>query len=249
VKVVLVTGRRHPSARRVAEELGGPVDLVLHNGALVVEEGRVLLCRPLALATARRAIRAGRARGVPPVVHCGLAGEGRLLVETEARAGTLVSYYLEQSRPDVTIVADLLLALVEDPLQVMFGGRREEMEELLPSLRAEMGDEARIERTVYPRIDIGILDVLDPGVGKQQALVFLQERWGVSAEETLAIGDNWNDREMLERAGLGLVMGNAAPELLSLGFPVLPSNDEDGVALGIESHVLGRGPDTKSKRG
>jgi hydroxymethylpyrimidine pyrophosphatase-like HAD family hydrolase len=81
--------------------------------------------------------------------------------------------------------------------------------------------------------------VLDPGVGKAEALAFLQARWGIAAAETLAIGDNWNDRSMLEAAGRGLLMGNAPVELLSLGLPVLPTNDEDGVAHAIETHVLG----------
>ena len=49
---------------------------------------------------------------------------------------------------------------------------------------------------------------------------------------------------MLERAGLGFVMGNADPELLALGLPALPTNDEDGVARAIEEHVLrGREPE------
>jgi hydroxymethylpyrimidine pyrophosphatase-like HAD family hydrolase len=43
---------------------------------------------------------------------------------------------------------------------------------------------------------------------------------------------------MLEQAGLGLVMGNADPGLRGLGLPVLPSNDEDGVAWAIEQHLL-----------
>jgi len=56
VRVVLVTGRRYPSARRVAEELGGEVPLILHNGALVVDAGRVLRCRALPRAAARDAL-------------------------------------------------------------------------------------------------------------------------------------------------------------------------------------------------
>ncbi len=64
--------------------------------------------------------------------------------------------------------------------------------------------------------------------------------WGITAAETLAIGDNWNDHAMLRRVGLGLVMGNADPEMRTLGLPVLPTNDEDGVAVAIEAHVLGR---------
>jgi hydroxymethylpyrimidine pyrophosphatase-like HAD family hydrolase len=238
-RLVLVTGRRYPSALRVAEELGGAVPLVLHNGALVVEDGEVLCCRPLARAVARRAIALGRAAGAEPVLHCGARGEGRLLVARTAERGGLVGYYLDRSRGDVHVVDDLLAAVdAEEPMQVMFGGTRDEMDALVVRLAARLGAEARIERTVYPVTDLALVDVLDPRVGKAEALTFLQERWGVAPAETLAIGDNWNDREMIARAGLGFVMGNADPELLRLGMPVLPTNDEDGVAVAIEAHVL-----------
>jgi hydroxymethylpyrimidine pyrophosphatase-like HAD family hydrolase len=240
VRVVLVTGRRHPSARRVAEDLGGRVPLVLHNGALVVEDGRVLRCRPLPRAAALRAIGAGRAAGAEPVVHCGQGGEGWLLVDAAARPKGLVGHYLERSRAAVRVVPDLAAAvLAEEPIQVMFGGERAEMDALLPLLVAELGSDARIERTVYPSTGVVLLDVLHPAVGKADALGLLQERWGITPSETLAIGDNWNDREMVERAGLGFVMGNADPDLIALGLPILPTNDDDGVARAIEEHVLG----------
>ena len=239
VRLVLVTGRRQPSARRVAEELGGDVPLVLHNGALVVERGRVLRCRPLPRASARRAIHSGRAAGAEPVLHCGAGGEGWLLVDTAARAGGLVGHYLDRSRAEVRVVPDLLAAVgAEEPIQVMFGGARGKMEALLPVLAADLGSAARVERTVYPSTGVVLLDVLDASVGKAEALGFLQGRWCIASAETLAIGDNWNDREMVERSGLGFVMGNADPELLALGLAVLPTNDEDGVAHAIEEHVL-----------
>jgi Cof subfamily protein (haloacid dehalogenase superfamily) len=240
VRLALVTGRRHPSARRVAEDLGGRVPLVLHNGALVVEDGSVLRCRPLPRAAALRAIAAGRAEGAEPVLHCGAAGEGWLLVDAEARPSGLVGYYLERSRAEMRVVPDLVAAVdAEEPIQVMFGGERAPMETLRAALAAALADEARIERTVYPATGMVLLDVLHPAVGKAEALGFLQERWGIAPSETLAIGDNWNDREMVEKAGLGFVMGNADPELLTLGLPVLPTNEEDGVARAIEEHVLG----------
>ncbi len=239
VRLVLVTGRRYPSALRVAEELGGEVPLVLHNGALVVEGGRVLRCRPLARAVARRAIAIGRAAGLEPVLHCGAGGEGWLLVDAAARRHGLVGYYLERSAAEVRSVPDLLGALDdEEPIQVMFGGDRAEMEPLRERLQAGLAGDARVERTVYPVTGLVLLDVIDPGVGKAEALSYLQRRWGVAREETLAIGDNWNDREMLAASGLGFVMGNADPELLALGLPALPTNDEDGVASAIEEYVL-----------
>jgi Cof subfamily protein (haloacid dehalogenase superfamily) len=238
VSVVLVTGRRYPAARRVAEEIGGRVPLILHNGALIIEDGEVLRCCPLAREVAHRAIRTGREHGADPVVHCGRNGEGRLLVDTVAARNTLLASYLGRSHPDVVTVPDLLAAVREDPLQVMFGGDGHEMETLLEQLTVGLGPSARIERTLYPSKGVGILDVLDPAAGKAEALALLLARLGLHASQTLAIGDNWNDHEMLEQAGLGLVMGNADPRMLELGLPVLPSNDEDGVAVAIERHVL-----------
>lgn len=237
VRLVLVTGRRLPAARRAAAALGD-VDLVLHNGALIVENGEVLRCRPIPRELARRAIRIGRQLGADPVVHAGQKGEGRLLVEGVRPSNTLLAYYVEKSHPDVVQVDDLETALEEDPLQVMFGGDRELMEKLLPRLLDGMDAPVRIERTVYPERGVGILDVLAPGVNKAEAVAYLQQRWRVTFEETLAVGDNWNDREMLQEAGLGMVMGNADPGLRALGFPVLPTNDEDGVAVAVEKYVL-----------
>ena len=239
--LVLVTGRRYPAARRVAEMIGGRLDLVLHNGALIFENQEVLRRRLLPREAARKAVRAGRERRADPVIHCGAGGEGRLLVEGVEPSNTLLVYYLDKSHPDVITVPDLEAALEEDPLQVMFGGGIPEMTALIPHLERALAGTAKIERTLYPHVGVGILDVLEPSVGKAEAVSFLQQRWGVGAAETLAIGDNWNDHEMLAGAGLGFVMGNADPDLCALGLPVLPSNDEDGVAVAIERHVLGRG--------
>jgi len=239
--LVLVTGRRYPAARRVAEMIGGRLDLVLHNGALIFENQEVLRRRLLPREAARTAVRAGRERRADPVIHCGAGGEGRLLVEGIEPSNTLLVYYLDKSHPDVITVPDLEAALEEDPLQVMFGGGIPEMTALIPHLERALAGTAKIERTLYPHVGVGILDVLEPSVGKAEAVSFLQQRWGVGAAETLAIGDNWNDHEMLAGAGLGFVMGNADPDLCALGLPVLPSNDEDGVAIAIERHVLGNG--------
>jgi hypothetical protein len=242
VRLLLVTGRRYPSARPVAEALGGEIPLVLHNGALVVVEGRVARCRPLPREAARRAILLGREGGEEPVLHCGKGGEGRLLVGTAAPKAGLVGYYLERARADVRVVDDLVSAVDgEEPIQVMFGGERARMDAVLPLLAGGLGTAARIERTVYPATGVVLLDVLEPSVSKAEAVAYLQRRFGIAPEETLAIGDNWNDREMLERAGRGLLMGNADPELRRLGFLSLPTNDEDGVALALERHVLGAG--------
>ena len=238
VRVVLVTGRRHPAARKIAAMLGFAIDLVLHNGAIIIENGEVLRCLPLPRALALRAVAVGRALAADPVLHCGHRGEGRLMIEGVEPSNTLLVYYLDRSHPDVTSVDVLDDALDEDPIQVMFGGALAPMSMLRARLEEKLGGEVRIDRTVYPGSGVQILDVLRAGVGKAEALRFLQDRWDVPAQATLAIGDNWNDQEMLAAAGLGLVMGNADPEMLRLGLGVLPTNDEDGVAVAIEREIL-----------
>jgi hypothetical protein len=61
---------------------------------------------------------------------------------------------------------------------------------------------------------------------------------GFAREEVMAIGDNFNDREMLEFAGLPVVMANSVPELKSLGWRQTLSNDEGGVAAAIREYAL-----------
>jgi hypothetical protein len=94
-------------------------------------------------------------------------------------------------------------------------------------------------RTEYPGRDLSILDLLPLGVSKGWALERLAGRLGVDRKETMAIGDNWNDVDMLEWAGQGVVMGNAAAELRTMakmrGWKQAPPNDEDGVAVVLEA--------------
>jgi hydroxymethylpyrimidine pyrophosphatase-like HAD family hydrolase len=54
----------------------------------------------------------------------------------------------------------------------------------------------------------------------------------------MAIGDNFNDLEMLEFAGQPVVMANCAAGLARDGWPITLSNDQDGVARAIENYVL-----------
>ncbi len=87
--------------------------------------------------------------------------------------------------------------------------------------------------------DLSIVDVLKEGCSKGHAL----ERWanyrGIAREQVMAIGDNYNDIEMLAFAGLPFIMGNASEELRRRnGWAVTLPNDQSGVAAAIEQ-VMG----------
>ena len=192
VRIALITGRRYPAARRIAELLPGDPTLVLHNGGLIVERSASIRVTPLHRSVAQEVVRFGKSFGADPVVHFGQRGEGLLYVETASPSHTLLAYYLSRSHPDVRVVEHLesaVAAAAEDPLQVMFGGSMQEMEALSLALDA-LGLNAASLRTVYPKDDLSLIDVVEPGVDKSEALRFLCARWGVSVSEVRAIGDN-----------------------------------------------------------
>lgn len=242
VRIALVTGRRYPAARRIAEMLPIRPSMILHNGGLVIEDAVAIRVSPLARSAAARVLALTKTMGADAVVHYGHRGEGLLYVETSSPSHTLLAYYLSRSHPDVRVVESLeqtLASEAEDPLQVMFGGSMLEMENLARAL-----DDASLPvsvlRTTYPKDDLSLIDVVGPTVDKSEALKFLCARWGLGLDDVLAIGDNWNDRLMLETAGKGCVMGNADGGLKSLGLEVVPDNDRDGVAYAVERFILGR---------
>lgn len=251
VRLVLVTGRRYPTARPIAVQFGAGVPLVLHHGALALEPDaqrdhdglpRILRCLALDRDVVRTVIRLGREQGADPVVHCGLRGEGRLVVAEIAADNEMLLGYVGRGARDRVRVDDLEGELPDDPLQVMFAGPLPAMLALYPRLVEGLGARAKVERTFYPAQGMGFLDVLHPRVSKGEAVAYLSDRWGIRRDETMAIGDNWNDHDMLTGAGRGLVMGNADPALHALGLEVLPTNDEDGVAAAVEKYVLARAP-------
>ena len=75
-------------------------------------------------------------------------------------------------------------------------------------------------------------------VNKGTSLIKLAGLLGFEGAEVMAIGDNDNDKAMLEMAGLGVAMANSVPEILGLADYVTTSNDEEGVALALKKFIL-----------
>jgi hypothetical protein len=96
-----------------------------------------------------------------------------------------------------------------------------------------------MHRTEYTEWDMAFLDVMPQGISKGVALKQLAKLLKIPSKQVMAIGDNWNDLEMLEFAGKAVLMGNAVPEMQALaverGWQITTANDQDGVALAIES--------------
>ena len=66
----------------------------------------------------------------------------------------------------------------------------------------------------------------------------MTNKLNIKDDEIIAIGDNFNDIEMIKNAGLGVAMNNGSPVAKEVARVIAPSNDQDGVAMVLEQYVL-----------
>lgn len=71
-------------------------------------------------------------------------------------------------------------------------------------------------------------------VDKWNAIEFLMERDNILREEIVAIGDNINDKKMIQNAGLGVAMGQSSPKIKEIADEITEDNSQDGVAKILE---------------
>jgi Cof subfamily protein (haloacid dehalogenase superfamily) len=249
ITVAIATGRRTAYTAPLLEGLGLRADmpLITSNGAVT----RTLGGDPVD----RSHLEARVARGI-----CGLlrpfgtlvftfdqVGLGELILEDFEQAHQRIALWVEANRGAIEIVKPLEDALTDgnDPIQGMVTGGVDQMKQAEKALKSsELSGFCEAVRTEYPARDLSILDLLPPGVSKGWALQRLAARLGIDRKETMAIGDNWNDVDMLEWAGQAVMMSNAALDLRTLaktrGWKQTAPNDEDGVAVTLEMAVARR---------
>jgi Cof subfamily protein (haloacid dehalogenase superfamily) len=244
IAVAIATGRRVAYAAPLLEGLGLRADtpLIASNGAVIRTLGGESIYRSQLEARVARGL-CGLLRPFGAVVFTfDRPGRGELVVENLEQAQGRIALWVEANRDAIEVVKPLERALEdgEDPIQGMAAGNLARMREAEQAVKAsEWSGGCDCMRTEYPGRDLSILDLLPKGVSKGRALERLAARLGVDRRETMAIGDNWNDLGMLEWAGQGIVMGNAALELRGLakmrGWKQAPSSDKDGVAVVLEA--------------
>lgn len=240
VQVVLVTGRSYPFARPVVEPLPDSVSLIVSNGAIERRrDGHTLSRRLLPRTTAATVLDRTRAFRHCAAVIFDREHERQIMAETMDWTDPNREGYYARNRAFIDSCVPLELALVEDPVEVMFNGPVEEMRRL--AARLDGAGEFTVSMTEYESRDFTLLDVTSVQATKGRALAERAAALGLTSAEVMAVGDNYNDIEMLEFAGCAVVMGNAVDELKRRGWNVTESNDAAGVARAIERFVLAEG--------
>lgn len=246
IHVALVTGRSYPFARPVAEPLPEAVTLMVSSGAVErSKDGRTLARRLLDRETARQILDSTRELRHHAAVIFDRDEARQLIFETMDWTHPNRRSYWARNQALIDRSSPLEAALVEDPIQVMFNGDPGPMRELANQLRAsaaESGDGPgvfSVSLTEYLDRDFSLVDITAPTATKGQALLWRAEQLGIPRDQIMAVGDNFNDVDMLEIAGIAVVMGNADPALHRPGWHRTAHQDDAGLAQAIERFALG----------
>ncbi len=240
IEIALVTGRRFDFALPIAQQIPCALTMIVNNGAVVKsKDGKTHLRRLLPRQTARAVLQLLPEHRAGAAFVFDRVRENQVIYEKIDWEDPRRKAYFARNREFLANVCPLEDCLVEDPIQLMYSGSVAEMRRVASLLReVPQALEFSLAMTFYDHRDFGMVDVIQLNCSKGAVLAEWTALRGFGREEVMAIGDNFNDREMLEFAGLPIVMANSVPELKMLGWRQTLSNDEGGVAAAIRQYAL-----------
>jgi hypothetical protein len=242
VHVSLVTGRMVSSALRFARELGLTDPIVGYQGGLIRAMpvdgsgrlGRLLVHTPVSAEVAREIVEWTRARGLDPHLN---HLERFILRADDPNADDYSAFMGARAE----LVPDLAGSIRHPVTKVLAVGEPPLPTELAPLARAQFAGRADVTIS-HPKF----LEFVAPGVSKGRAVRWLAHRLKVALGAALAIGDQWNDLEMLAEVGHGTAMPTAPRDVRAVARYVAPALADEGVARMIEALVLASPRDARA---
>ncbi len=224
----LATGRSYPSAVQYSRLLDVEIPLITYNGAMIryPGDGKMVSEVPLAKEKAREIMRLTEGHQLLRFVHVDD------MVYTDS-SEELIQQYSAALKIKFRYMQNLQKALVKDPTMLVLRSEPQIINSWTFLIRKLFG------ATLYTANSRPFfLDIVDPRVSKGAALKCLAHYLGISPAETIAIGDEANDLEMMAEAGLGATIGNAAEPVKKAAGYVAAKDYWEGVIEIIERFVL-----------
>ncbi|MFD0714768.1 Cof-type HAD-IIB family hydrolase [Paenibacillus sp. GCM10027626] len=230
VFVTLATGRMFPSAKKIAAQIELNVPIITYQGSLVktLFDEQVLYERSVPEDAARELYQFCQDNGL----HLQLYIEDQLYVEEDNdkikgySALSKIPYIVEPDFDRLIGQPSTKMLIIDDP---------DKLDRIAEQLAPVIGDRVHITKS-KPHY----LEFMHKEGTKGHAIQFMASHIGCTMDQVIAIGDSWNDHEMIEVAGLGVAMDNALPKLKDIANYVTRSNNDEGVRHVIEKFVLNR---------
>ncbi len=229
IHVAIATGRTYGSAKYIADEIGIKCPLICYQGGLVnTYDGEIIDAKYLNPEIAREIIIDCRKRGI----HLNVYVEDKLYVENDDE---YIKDYIGDKGIDYFLVEsfdELDFSKLNKMLAISYDC------EFVNSLIEEY-------RKKYPQIYVVrsykyFCEIANKEATKGNAIKILADKYGISVGEVLAIGDQNNDIEMVETAGVGVAMGNGTEEIKQIADYITDSVKNDGFIKAIDKFVWGK---------
>ena len=235
IQVAIATGRMYCSALRFHQEVGSTLPMLAYQGAWIQDPATQKIHQhlPVSGSTAEQLLDYFESDALRSLLSVHFYINDQLYVR-EITPETNV--YAQRAEIQPLAVGDLRKVLTSEPTKVLaLSDDTTIIEQLLGSLRKQYTPaELYLTKSVAT-----FFEATNPAANKGIAVRYLaEEMLGLTAQNVMAIGDNFNDVEMLEYAGLGIAMGNAPADVQAIAQWVAPSVEDDGAATAIEAFVL-----------
>lgn len=225
VVVVIASGRMHESTLRYVEQMGLETPIISYNGAMVKNPhtGETWLHDRISADVATRVMDFARDQDL----------QLNYYLNDHFYSAAYTSWaklYYERTHAPIEIVPDMVDTLRDtEPTKMIIIDTKEKTDSLLAPFRDRFGEGLYVTKS-----NDEYLEMMPPQANKGVALAMVAAKFGISASETLAFGDSYNDIPMLKWAGLGIAVGNAKPETRAAANRTVGSNADDGVGVALE---------------
>ncbi len=237
IRIVLATGRRYSRALPLVEPLGIDAPVVTSSGALIKRpQDHHTLYRaeftgdllPRLLSVAERA-------GYDAVLYADTFADGfDYYCPTTDVEHPLAREFFARNEKCHRLWPELMTSPPDGVFAGFCIGTRDEMVALHERFTAELPGELYTHVLRSPRYLGFMCEIAPYGVTKWSGIRQLADEWNIPTEAICAVGDDINDIPMIEAAGLGIAMANAAPEVQAAANRIAPSHDEDGLVQVID---------------
>ncbi|MBF2065564.1 MAG: HAD family phosphatase [Calothrix sp. C42_A2020_038] len=235
VQVAVATGRMYRSALRFHNEIGSKLPLVAYQGAWIQDPITSQMHRhyPVNRATAMQLLDYFEQPELREQLSVHFYINDQLYVRSITRDTKI---YAKRSGITPIAVGDLRTCLDKEPTKVLaLCDDTNLINNLLSNLRRQY-----TPAELYLTTSVAtFFEATNSLVNKGAAVKYLaEELLGIENKNVMTVGDNFNDVEMLQYAGIGIAMGNAPEKVKAIAKWVAPSIENEGVAVAIEKFIL-----------
>lgn len=255
VEIVLASGRPIDSIKTIAEELGIKGYFIAGNGALVydLQKNEMIYENYIKKEKVLEIIKICEENSIAYNVYT-----DKVILTTNLKFNVLYYYKEnlkkeENKQTNISIVENMyeyvenmkdekfLKITICDQNDTIFHSIIKKLKEIND---IEVLDISHMARKIIKQgteeipVEYFYTEISASNVDKWEAIEFLRKRMGLAKEEVMTIGDNINDKKMIENAGMGIAMKGSTMEILKIARDITETNDNNGVAIALEKYVL-----------